>query len=540
MSGLLRLVITLTELYVTERNLKEHLLKQNNMKKIVIFFFAFLMAFNAGAQKRNYIWCFGDSAGIDFNNLSNPTTFSSGNDTRGSNCAIADTNGNLLFYALTCYLPYYLSGNVRTGAIFNRYHELMANGDSSVGICLYNEVIIIPYPANDSMYYVFFAGVGPIYGLYYAIVNLNANNGLGAVVSKNNQLVPFAQIDCLNAIKHGNGRDWWLFFRRRYPSTISPNNEFYSFLISNSGITNYNFQNVGSFQSDGGGKLTFSKQGDKLIYSGWKGLIEKYDFNRCTGIISNPITIHFENNLNSDTLWASNELSSDGKVLYVSTSNDTSYLFQFDLTAPNIASSRQTIWSTNYPINAGGVLKRGPDGKIYFACIYNSVYPYPDSVSNMYNENLSVINLPDSIGAACDFQPYSFYLRGKRTYWGLPNNPDYDMPAWAGSPCDTILSTSVNPPKANLLPTLMLTYVTEWQKLFVNAQHLKGKNCVLEIFDVTGKLIYSSAGLRPSGLQVSDGGYFTQDINCTAFANGLYLVNLKTEKETLVKKVIVD
>ncbi|MBL0341878.1 MAG: hypothetical protein IPP71_13625 [Bacteroidetes bacterium] len=57
---------------------------------------------------------------------------------------------------------------------------------------------------------------------------------------------------------------------------------------------------------------------------------------------------------------------------------------------------------------------------------YNFPYPYPD-IYNMYNMNLSVINQPDSLGATCDFQPYSFYLGGKRTYVGLPNNPDYEL-----------------------------------------------------------------------------------------------------------------
>lgn len=58
------------------------------------------------------------------------------------------------------------------------------------------------------------------------------------------------------------------------------------------------------------------------------------------------------------------------------------------------------------------------------------------------NENLGVINLPDSPGLACNFQPWSFYLGGKRTYWGLPNNPDYELGPVTGSICDTL--TGIN------------------------------------------------------------------------------------------------
>jgi hypothetical protein len=76
---------------------------------------------------------------------------------------------------------------------------------------------------------------------------------------------------------------------------------------------------------------------------------------------------------------------------------------------------------------------------------FQTPYPYQDTVYNMYNMNLSVINQPDSLGTACDFQPYSFYLGGKRTYLGLPNNPDYDLGAVAGSACDTITGIAPSP-----------------------------------------------------------------------------------------------
>jgi hypothetical protein len=107
-------------------------------------------------------------------------------------------------------------------------------------------------------------------------------------------------------------------------------------------------------------------------------------------------------------------------------------------------------------------LKRGPNDKIYLSSAYidsmnNWNYPYPDSVYNNYNMNLSVIQEPDSAFPTCNFTPYSFYLGGKRTYWGLPNNPNYDMGVVAGSPCDTlsvglspnVIKLSIKMPKAS-------------------------------------------------------------------------------------------
>jgi len=49
-----------------------------------------------------------------------------------------------------------------------------------------------------------------------------------------------------------------------------------------------------------------------------------------------------------------------------------------------------------------------------------------------------VVHNPDIAGAGCDFRPFSFYLGGKRTYYGLPNNPKYNLGPLTGSLCDTI------------------------------------------------------------------------------------------------------
>jgi hypothetical protein len=51
---------------------------------------------------------------------------------------------------------------------------------------------------------------------------------------------------------------------------------------------------------------------------------------------------------------------------------------------------------------------------------------------------LATIDSPNVKGTGCSYNPYSIYLGGKRCYFGLPNNPDYELGALAGSGCDTI------------------------------------------------------------------------------------------------------
>src|SRR5215216_1283827 len=95
-----------------------------------------LFSFSSFSQSRNNIWCFGDSAGIDFSNLNNPVPIFTSLDTRGSSASISDSLGNLLFYANTRAT---IAGN--TTLVWNMQNQLMENGDSIVGEGWYKELI---------------------------------------------------------------------------------------------------------------------------------------------------------------------------------------------------------------------------------------------------------------------------------------------------------------------------------------------------------------------------------------------------------------
>jgi len=496
---------------------------------ILIIVFA-LWSVTSSGQKRGHIWCWGHNAAINFNGPV-PLADSSAVISRGSCATISDKSGNIQFYVAGDTVALY-AATLRGGKVYSKNHLLMQGGDSLITRAWYNEQIIIPQPDDTSLYYVVTAGVTSIYGLYYSIVDLSQNGGLGAVVQKNIQLQSFANVDCINAIKHGNGRDWWVLFRKSGVSPGNPNNEIYQYLITPSGISSVLVQSVGSINSTNLGKFTFSPLGDKLVYNSYRGMIEMYDYSRCTGDISNPVTI-FQETINPpfNHFWGC-EFSPNGNILYVTISDQTSYLFQFDLTAPNIATSIDTLWATSFPGEAIGALKRGPDNKIYESGPYTNpaffAYPYPDSVYNMYNMNLGVINSPDNLGAACDFQPYSFYLGGKRTYWGLPNNPDYELGPLAGSICDTL--TAVSEP-VNFNSEFNAWYSSEWEMAYVNANGIKGKNYLFQVTDMAGKTVLSENGMLVPP-------FFTRDVNMKDFAKGLYVVSLITDREKLTARMI--
>ena len=499
---------------------------------LVVQLLIFLSMSSVIAQKRGAVWCFGDSALVDFKDTANIITGTSVVKSRGSCASISDSTGNLLFY--TSYdLSIQISGTDPI-KVYGKNNQVILNGDSIQGGAWYHELVIVPDPASANLFYVFHIGVTQDFGLYFTTVDMSANSGQGAVILKNIQLENFKAVDCLRAIKHGNGRDWWVFFRKSdFPS--GGNNDWYLYLISPLGITTQPIQGVGSFNSTNLGQISFNASGNRMAFINYKGLIELYDFNRCTGIINNPVTISAESTQAPwPGLWSS-EFSPTGNILYVTripaVVTDSSMLFQYDLLSPNISTSKLTLWSAPWSITIDQ-LKTAPDNKMYLTTNYYQFYPYQDSMYNYINMNLSVINSPDSLGTACNLQPFSFYLGGKRSYAGLPNNPDYDLPALAGSPCDTLVSQNELAGTA-AVGSLHVYYHPAWEKAFINASNLKGKTGKLLVYDMQGKVIHS----EPLRIQ---NGYYTRDLSMIGKADGVYLVVVETEQERLVKKVLVE
>ena len=502
-----------------------------------------LILFNANviAQKLNNVWCFGNDAKITFTNgtaIADSTKCNS----RGTCVSICDSLGNLLFYAAGSTdglsAQYFIGGKA-----YNKDKFVMQNGDSIMSRLWYKELIIIPYPNCDSLFYIMSAPV-TFEGFFYSIMDISQDNWSGAIIQKNLQLqgTNFWANDGITAIKHGNGRDWWVMVR----DWQNYNNKFYYYAVTPTGITLDHVQYIGDTVQSGFYRIEPSNDGEKVACITNKGLISVYDFDRCSGWLSNEIAIEHENpNVNLIPWYWDCELSPNKHYLYVSQAysdfDTTNYLLRFDLQAAKIPASRDTLYAGEESAVAG-LIELAPDGKIYWACAYNppntSYYPYPDSTHNYITDNLSVINYPDS--SFCDFQPFSFYLGGKRTYYGLPNNPNYGLGRLLGSPCDTLQWANLTPNPSPLGEgKLYATYISAWEKLFVNAQNLNGKLLTITIYDATGKIKFARGKPPGGGLGVF-GGYFSLDVDCTGWASGLYVVHLQTDKERLSKKFVKE
>lgn len=471
------------------------------------------------------MWCFGDSAGMNFN-FNPPHTFTSQCKTRGSATSVADTAGNLILY--TAETPW--GTYPRRTRVFNSQGNIIQNGDSIIGLGWYNEHVLLPAPGFENLFYLFSVGVTNDYGLYYSIIDMNLNGGMGGVVQKNIQLLSYEMEDGVQAIKHGNGRDWWIFCHRWDIS----NNDYYRYLLTPNGIQGPFIQSIGDSSAGSGLSFSFSKSGRKAAVVNYGALFELFNFDRCTGLFSiNPLYTFSNTSITYNDFWSC-EFSPNENVLYISQPQySVSYLLQLDLTDSVPWNTRDTLWSQPNIRYCGGALELAPDERIYYATTWydgvNFPYPYPDTAYYLENMNLGVINYPDSFGATCDFQPYGFNLGGNRTYSGLPNNPDYNLEPDQGALCDS-LSVGITPITISKRG-LKIFYHSDWQTAFINAEGLKGENYSLNIFNIEGKSIFNEQGKLSAQ-------YFIKDLPCN-FASGSYIVSLATEKEILSSKFII-
>jgi hypothetical protein len=535
------------------------------MPKHLVLFFLILNS-PCFSQKEGNIWCFGDSVLIDWNDPVNPLFGRSTTNNRGSASSISDSVGNLLFYcgniSSAVISECTIDGGSEVGYIYSKDNSIMENGNCVSGEAWYEEKTIIPMPGNDSLYYVFtvnlyaYNGMNP--GIDYCVVDMNANNGLGNVIEQDVSAVSYTAGGgspvswCIKAVRHGNGRDWWLFAKTTvFNIDLGDELFFLKLLVTPEGIEVQQVPVIEPYCQTGFSFGSFSKDGTKYCSVCPEypfGNIVIYDFDRCTGEFSNQKIIEEtiaipDDSVNYDVYFSA-EFSPNNRYLYIDNIDvecalgKRIFLFQYDLLDEFPAITRDTVMdyieTAQYSSRQGGLLKLAPDNKIYLARPLNSCYinmwPYPDSIYTEANTYLSVINNPDSAYPACNFTPYSFYLGGARTYHGLPNNPNFALGAMEGTPCDT-LSTSVREIKS---------YKNNQLNIFPNPCY---NNCQIQykpaksigniaISNMEGKVIFKEENIPVTLLQH---GY---EVNTSAFAKGVYFVRLVTDKVSVTKKMV--
>ncbi|MBL7982592.1 MAG: T9SS type A sorting domain-containing protein [Flavobacteriales bacterium] len=314
-------------------------------------------------------------------------------------------------------------------------HQPMLNGgglnpstvvDTSWGVHSSYCQIILPWPEHEGIFKMVHLSPDAVNGngiihsarLYYTIIDKDLNGGLAGVVSKNNVILEEPLLaGGLSAVRHANGRDWWILTHG------IDNDEFISFILTPFGFEGPFYQSIGTTQVGGVPRASFSPNGDKLAYTGYQTGLDVYDFDRCTGILSNWRHADILDN----AFTRSVQVSSDGSLIYVS-SVDTVY--QYPLTggllgAPNVVATHDGFFDQNPALRTlFANMCLAPDGKIYISTGNGTRY-------------MHVIHAPDLPGLACDLVQHEHY-RQTWTANSIPYRPNYLLGPIDGTVCDSL------------------------------------------------------------------------------------------------------
>ena len=404
------------------------------IKKYFLILFLYTSGLFAQGEANN--WFFGAGAGIHFDANGVVTSLTNGQIQTNEGCSsISNANGDLLFYT-----------DGRT--VWDRNHVIMPNGDYFGGKGLFGDPsstqsgIIVPKPNDPNTYYIFTVDEphhdnaatyparntgftesqddGYNNGFNYSTVNLQltgSNGSIGNITNRNKHLITYdtnpngdeIKYKCsekITAVKDASGGYWVIthfinrFYAFRVTSTGVSQTPVVSIVDPYITLSGYRRNAIGYLKASPNGQklaIAHSQNGTQTGETTNDGSVYLYDFDKNTGIVSNPVAL-----INSVNAYGI-EFSAETKKLYASIrESNVNSIAQFDLESANIPGSILNISNTT----ATGALQLGPDKKIYF--------------TNSATIHLSVINNPEETGSLAGFVMNAITLSSGLATLGLP------------------------------------------------------------------------------------------------------------------------
>lgn len=356
---------------------------------------------------------------------------------------MCDDNGNIQFF--TNGLD-----------VYNWKGQIMDNGDS-INTCINTNIILsggglnmreqfelldgaytdvvncwsIPFPEKKNEYLLFNSCVyedssfNKIVTLNYSHINMNINGGSGKVISKENELLRGINLGPSTAVKHANGRDWWVI------TYTKERNFFYFYLVDPAGvhltksltcgplIKGYSSYYQDKVSPDG----NFFAKIDECFQ------ISIYKIDRCEGVLDYITSINFFNSPFCDispictdiptTCLRGLEFSSNNHYLYAI--DVFAHLYQIDLSSFTLhkifsytAQLEFCQLLSNEQIVVGNPIKFSP-----------------------FNQYMHVLRRPNLKGLSADFDINSIMLPLDLES-EIQQTPNYSLGKLKGTLCDSL------------------------------------------------------------------------------------------------------
>ena len=434
----------------------------------------------------------------------------------GTEATICDAQGNFLMSTNGIWIANANNDTMMNGAGLNPGG---VTGSWPYGLPMSSNAVFLPYPGDSTKYVLFHhtavsnGSYYPAYDLLYTVIDITGDSGLGEVITKNQVVFSDTLGWGIASCKHANGRDWWIAVQKDNSDVV------FLLLFTPDGIDTVLTQQLNVTPSLGSTRqISFSPDGNKFVTNKTDGgaiidnFVQILDFDRCTGVFSNPHEVDVSNGGIGWGLCFSPTTKfvytcSSSKVYQIDLSTyvaDTIATYDGFISPPNLTCCATSFWNMYLAAN----------GKIYIT-------------SGSGVQHLHEMNYPDSAGLACDVQQHSINL-GYAQLRAVPNHPNYNLGPVVGSVCDTLgvgieehehdFHFGISPNPVADGPVKIIYLLPE------------NKSGIFEVYNMTGQLVYKM-NLPPwSTLQYVD---------LPSLSEGVYTAVVRSGYERSAKKLVI-
>ena len=397
---------------------------------------------------------------------------------------ISNKDGHLLYYTNGCEINDTSQQAIKNGSGLT---ESKLKSQCAYGIDIMQMSTFLTFETSDTLLFIQCDLNDDYKGRYVRLYHISMKQN--AVFQKETIIDDYI-MKGMKAIKHSNGKDWWLIVNE------TNYKYYYAILITKNGVasvTKYNYPKEGLYNL-GAGQVAASLDGKKYATVDYVNQLRVYDFDRCSGKLTNELNLPFEKFLEQDPTSVC--FSPNNRFLYASTSDS---LFQYDLQAPNVAKSRIVIDVLDKNFKDGALplyfylMEQGPDGRIYMCCSTGVKY-------------MHFINKPNEKGKACDFRQHGITL----DYYSdnVPNLANHRL-GKAAVVCSTASEEVAGVEKVLVYPN------PSHDQVFV--QNLQNEAGTLSVYNSVGQPVYTQR-FQDNQLQQIDvnnypSGYYILEIS---------------------------